>query len=105
MPVLCIQSPLIVKIDTRNQKKEHGLEHYKKWKNVLEELNQYAENINYNDFLVAQEHLEYAILYCYYKINWLCDNFLGKYMEFDSFNMMRKTDEIYRKSNYNFYTV
>ena len=104
MPVLCIQSPLIVKIDTRNQKKEHGLEHYKKWKNVLEELNQYAENINCNDFLVAQEHLEFAILYCCYKMNWLY-NILGKYLEFDSFNMMKKTDEIYIKSNYNFYTV
>lgn len=105
MPVLCIQSPLIVKIDTRNQKKEYGLEHYKKWKNVLEELNQYAENINSNDFLVAQEHLEYATIYCCYKINWLCDKILGKYMEFDSYNMIKKTDEIYRKSNYNFYTV
>ena len=33
MPVLCIQSPLIVKTDTYNQREEHGLEHYKKWKN------------------------------------------------------------------------
>ena len=103
--VLCIPSPLIVNTDTHSQKREHGLEHYKKWKNILEELNQYAENINCNDFLVAQEHLEFATLYCCYKINWLFDNFLGKYMEFDSFNMIKKTDKIYRKSNYNFYTV
>lgn len=105
MSVLCIPSPLIVKTDTRNQKEEHGLEHYKKWKNILEELNQYAENINCNDFLVAQEHLEYAILYCCYKINWLCEKFLGKYMEFDNYTLVTRIDEIFTRSNCNFYTI
>ena len=72
-------------------------------KNVISELKNYENSIDDSTILRGKEHLEFAMLYCCYKINDIC-NILGKSNEFDSWDMILKANSL-SKYYEDFYTL
>ena len=62
-------------------------------KNVISELKNYENSIDDSTILRGKEHLEFAMLYCYYKINDIC-KILGEPNEFDSWDMILKANRL-----------
>lgn len=62
-------------------------------KNVISELKNYENSIDDSTILRGKEHLEFAMLYCYYKINDIC-KILGEPYEFDSWDMILKANRL-----------
>lgn len=65
-------------------------------KNVISELKNYENSIDDSTILRGKEHLEFAMLYCCYKINDICE-ILGKSNEFDSWDMILKANSFHSK--------
>lgn len=100
MPILYTDSSIIHSINV----KELLSKHEAIWKNVLLDLKNYDKNIDNSNILPGQEHLDYAILYCCWKINCFCEA-LGKIFEFDSWDLLSKVESLYSKYSYNFYII
>lgn len=100
MPILCTNSPIIYSKNDR----ELLLKHKAIWENVLSKLKQYDETIGNSAVLLGQEHLDYAILYCSWKLNCFCEVF-GKIFEFDSWDLICQVENLHSKYSYNFYIL
>ena len=65
-------------------------------KNVISELKKYENSIDDSTILRGKEHLEFAMLYCCYKINDIC-KILGGPNEFDYWDMILKANSFHSK--------
>lgn len=100
MPILYTDSSITHGINV----KEPLLKYEAIWKNVLLDLKNYDKNIDNSAVLLGQEHLDYAILYCSWKLNCFCEVF-GKIFEFDSWDLICQVENLHSKYSYNFYIL